>query len=52
MRVRIWEKGSTPVKRGGSWFSYAQGCRAAYRSSLVPGFRTNYNGFRLTRRIK
>ena len=39
--------GSFRVFHGGSWYSYAQYCRAAYRSSDAPGRRTDIIGFRL-----
>ena len=39
--------GSHRVIRGGSWASYAQGCRAAYRGHDGPGFRGYSLGFRL-----
>ena len=35
------------VVRGGSWFSYAQRCRAASRSSLFASFRHTHYGFRV-----
>jgi eukaryotic-like serine/threonine-protein kinase len=35
------------VVRGGSWFSYAQRCRAASRSSLFSSFRDTHYGFRV-----
>ena len=35
------------VVRGGSWFSHAQRCRAASRSSLFPSFRDTHYGFRV-----
>ena len=38
--------------RGGSWLSFAQHTRSAYRSGLVPGFRSNYLGFRLLSSIQ
>lgn len=39
--------GSYRVNRGGSWSSYARGCRVANRNSLSPGFRCYYLGLRL-----
>ncbi|MEW6267496.1 MAG: SUMF1/EgtB/PvdO family nonheme iron enzyme [Thermodesulfobacteriota bacterium] len=42
--------GSDRVHRGGSWLSYAQYCRSAFRAGLVPGDRFNLLGFRLVRR--
>jgi sulfatase modifying factor 1 len=35
------------VIRGGSWFSFAESCRSAYRRSLTPVYRSNNVGFRL-----
>jgi formylglycine-generating enzyme required for sulfatase activity len=37
--------------RGGSWDSDAQYLRSGYRSFVIPGYRTNNNGFRLVRTI-
>ena len=39
--------GSDRVCRGGSRFYFAEGCRAAYRYWLLPGFRYDYLGFRV-----
>ena len=39
--------GSYRVLRGGSWGSYAQGCRVAYRGSYSPDDRYGYIGLRL-----
>lgn len=39
--------GSCRVLRGGSWFSYAGGCRVSNRSNTSPGYRDNSSGFRL-----
>ncbi len=45
-----WEGGgSVRVVRGGSWFSYAGGCRSAFRSLYDPGPRSLDLGFRLLR---
>ena len=41
--------GLSRVSRGGSWFSYARGCRAADRGRDAPGIRNGYLGFRLAR---
>jgi formylglycine-generating enzyme required for sulfatase activity len=41
------KEGSFRVYRGGSWLSVAANCRTAYRSTIVPSYRTNLNGFRL-----
>lgn len=41
--------GSHRVLRGGSWFGYARGVRAAYRNHRAPGLRDAYLGFRLAR---
>ncbi len=40
-------KGSNRVYRGGGWFHDAGNCWAAFRSSIVPAFRSNDFGFRL-----
>ena len=39
------------VLRGGSWYDFANNCRAAYRYRLGPGFRLNYVGLRLARTL-
>jgi formylglycine-generating enzyme required for sulfatase activity len=39
--------GSYRVSRGGSWYAYAQNCRAAYRYGNSPGSRSYDVGFRL-----
>ena len=39
--------GSFRVLRGGSWFSYAVYCRAAFRSEISPSLRHHTIGFRL-----
>ena len=41
------ESGSDRVFRGGSWYSSARYCRAAYRGGYSPDFRNYYLGFRL-----
>ncbi|MEI6412575.1 MAG: formylglycine-generating enzyme family protein, partial [Bacteroidota bacterium] len=41
--------GSNRVFRGGSWSSYPQDCRVAFRVSNTPGVRNFYIGFRLAR---
>jgi sulfatase modifying factor 1 len=41
------ESGSTHVRRGGSWFSYAASCRSAARGRNVPGERFDNLGFRV-----
>ncbi|MFH1096024.1 MAG: SUMF1/EgtB/PvdO family nonheme iron enzyme [Candidatus Desantisbacteria bacterium] len=41
------ETGSYRVLRGGSWGSYARGCRCAHRGSTSPGDRSSGIGFRL-----
>jgi formylglycine-generating enzyme required for sulfatase activity len=43
--------GSYRVDRGGSWGSYAGGCRSADRSSYDPGGRFGSLGFRLARTL-
>ena len=54
MIIRIWERGSTSFRRGGSWFlNFAQGCSAAYRSrSITTALRYDNLGFRLVRRFR
>lgn len=42
-------KGSDRVLRGGSWYSFAQGVRAAFRNRSVPSDRWYNLGFRLAR---
>ncbi|MDO4629045.1 MAG: formylglycine-generating enzyme family protein, partial [Planctomycetia bacterium] len=39
--------GSDRVYRGGSWDSYAEGCRSAYRSDYSPEYRNSSLGFRV-----
>jgi formylglycine-generating enzyme required for sulfatase activity len=39
-------RGSYRVFRGGSWNSYADSCRVAFRRGSHPGHRLNYLGFR------
>nr|NQU90486.1 formylglycine-generating enzyme family protein [Bacteroidota bacterium] len=39
--------GSLRVIRGGSWYVSARYCRVALRYFSTPGFRGNYNGFRM-----
>ena len=41
-------EGSTPVLRGGSWYSAAAGCRVSYRDGSAPGIRADGIGFRLS----
>jgi formylglycine-generating enzyme required for sulfatase activity len=43
------DTGTSRVLRGGSWFSFAGGCRSAYRRSRDPGYRVDDFGFRLAR---
>ena len=38
------------VIRGGSWFSSAKNCRAAYRFKWAPNSRSHYLGFRLVKK--
>jgi formylglycine-generating enzyme required for sulfatase activity len=40
---------SRRVMRGGSWAFSPQGCRVAFRSGYLPGYRYNIIGFRLAR---
>jgi formylglycine-generating enzyme required for sulfatase activity len=44
-----WETGNSSgrVARGGGWYSYARGCRAANRDGFSPDYRYDYIGFRL-----
>jgi formylglycine-generating enzyme required for sulfatase activity len=44
--------GDAKVIRGGSWFSSAKNCRAAFRFKLAPGFRCHYLGFRLVKKVE
>ena len=39
--------GSNRVLRGGSWYSFAKGCRVSFRSLNTPGSRGSVNGFRV-----
>ncbi len=39
--------GTARVNRGGSWYSYARACRAAFRCELSPGMRFFDVGFRV-----
>jgi len=50
---RAWEAGgsSTRVVRGGSWFNYSWGARAAFRDYFDPGFRYGILGLRLARTL-
>jgi formylglycine-generating enzyme required for sulfatase activity len=41
------ESGSGRVYRGGSWFNHARNSRSAYRGWCSPGYRYDYQGFRL-----
>jgi formylglycine-generating enzyme required for sulfatase activity len=43
------ETGSSRVFRGGSWYGYPAGCRAAYRLGNAPTSRGIIVGFRLAR---
>jgi len=45
------DSGSGRVLRGGSWYSYADGCRSAYRYSNNPSYRGSYVGFRPVRSV-
>ena len=40
-------QGAARVVRGGSWDYYPGFCRSAYRSSVTPGYRGAYVGFRV-----
>jgi formylglycine-generating enzyme required for sulfatase activity len=39
--------GSYRVRRGGSWYSYANGCRVANRNFHYPSYSFSYGGFRV-----
>ena len=41
------DEGSYRVCRGGSWSYPAQGCRAAFRTGLIPSYRRSSIGFRV-----
>ncbi|MBO4544534.1 MAG: SUMF1/EgtB/PvdO family nonheme iron enzyme [Verrucomicrobia bacterium] len=41
------DTGENRVLRGGSWLSYAYGCRSAFRGSLIPNYIYYYLGFRV-----
>ena len=41
------ERGNSRILRGGSWLSYAQYCRSAYRGLSVPGNFNSIFGFRV-----
>ena len=41
------EKGDIRVRRGGSWATYPQSCRSAFRGRGVPGNANYVDGFRL-----
>jgi len=43
---RGMSSGNGRVLRGGSWYSLALDCRAAYRDSNAPGYRNDNYGFR------
>jgi len=46
----LWEGGASfRVYRGGSWFLFAEGCRAAIRFGCTPGSRDGDRGLRLAR---
>ncbi len=49
-----WETptGSHRVDRGGSWYNFAGGVRAAHRFGRLPGDRNDYVGFRLARSVR
>ncbi len=44
--------GLTRGRRGGAWSNGADDCRSACRDWNHPGFRFDYLGFRLARRIQ
>ena len=43
--------GSSRVRRGGSWFSYATTCRSTNRNSIAPSNSSSYMGFRVVRSL-
>ncbi len=48
----VWESeeaGAMRVVRGGSWYSVARGCRAAFRYGVEPNDSSDYLGFRCAR---
>ncbi|MDD4497023.1 MAG: formylglycine-generating enzyme family protein [Methanosarcinaceae archaeon] len=49
----VWESGSSSdrVFRGGCWYYYARNCRSAIRNYDVPGYRVDYLGFRVLRKL-
>lgn len=47
--IDIDQSGDTRTLRGGSWFYYPHGCRAAYRHDLNPHSRYNFVGVRVVR---
>jgi formylglycine-generating enzyme required for sulfatase activity len=44
---KLSDKTGRVVLRGGSWYSYAGGCRSAYRNGDSRGIRDSYCGFRV-----
>jgi uncharacterized protein (TIGR02996 family) len=42
---------SARVLRGGSWYSHARSCRAAFRFRVAPGYRNTFLGFRVAFRL-
>jgi len=44
--------GISKVIRGGSWFSSAKNCRAAFRAKWAPNSRSHYLGLRLLKELK
>jgi len=47
----VGRSGANRVLRGGSWNSYAQSCRVAYRNDNAPTYRDYNRGFRLARTV-